>query len=192
MIISYDFGIELEEYETLGKGNDFPIFDRCPGCNCIAQGNLHRNGYYWRYGITEDVELCLPICRWRCLACRVNISILPDFLIPYFQHTLHTVVERVRSYLEGERNVENRQQLSQVIMRFYHRVNWIHSFFTDIGYQSGLTKDIKKEALKYMKMIQDIGVSPFFRRSWGHLSSYFMGKLILPYLPAEKNNIVPT
>src|SRR5699024_6490383 len=143
MIISYDFGSELGEYASLGKGNDFPIFDRCPSCNCIAHGNLHRNGYYWRYGINEDVGLCLPICRWRCLACKVNISILPDFLIPYFQHTLHTIVERVRSYLEGKRDADNRQQLSQVIKRFYHRLHWIHSFFVDIGHQLGLTKDIK-------------------------------------------------
>src|SRR5699024_10244110 len=28
MIISYDFGIELGEYASLGKWNDFPIFDR--------------------------------------------------------------------------------------------------------------------------------------------------------------------
>jgi hypothetical protein len=192
MIISYDFGIELGEYASLGKGNDFPIFDRCPSCNCIAHGNLHRNGYYWRYGINEDVGLCLPICRWRCLACKVNISILPDFLIPYFQHTLHTIVERVRSYLEGKRDADNRQQLSQVIKRFYHRLHWIHSFFVDIGHQLGLTKDIKKEALKYVKMIQDFGESPFFRRSWGHLSSYFMGTLILPYLTKEKHNHCPT
>jgi hypothetical protein len=91
-------------------------------------------------------------------------------------------VERVRSYLEGKRNAEDRQQLSQVIKRFYYRLHWVHSFFVDFGHQKGLTKDKNKEALKYVKMIQDFGESTFLRRSWGHLSSYFMGTLILPYL----------
>jgi len=182
MIISHDFGHGLEEYEAMGKDNDFPIFDRCPNCNCISQGNVHRNGYYWRYGINEDDALYIPICRFICLACKVNISILPNFLIPYFQPTLSTIVERVHSFLEGKKSKEDRQHLSQLTKRFYHRLHWIHSFFADIGFELGFTGDLKKEAQKYMKMIHDIGISTFFRRSWGHLSSYFMGTLILPYL----------
>lgn len=44
MIISHDFGIGIEEYEAKGKKNDFPVFDRCPDCQIIVQGNVHRNG----------------------------------------------------------------------------------------------------------------------------------------------------
>jgi threonine dehydrogenase-like Zn-dependent dehydrogenase len=79
MIISHDFGIGLVEYEERGKNNEFPLFDICPNCNSPAHGNLHRNGYYWRYGITEVATLRIPICRLRCLQCEKNISILPDF-----------------------------------------------------------------------------------------------------------------
>lgn len=192
MIIQYDFGIGLDEYGERGETNEFPMFDRCPKCNCIAQGNLHRNGFYWRYGIDESKELCIPICRMRCLACKVNISILPDFLIPYFQHTLHTMIERIRRFLKGKKVEGSRQQLAQHVKRFYKNLHWVHSFFVDLGHQLGLSKDLKKEALKYVKMIQDTGISSFFRRSWGHLSSYFMGTLILPYLPVKKNKSCPT
>lgn len=194
MIIKYDFGIGLKEYGTRGIENEFPVLERCPSCNCYSEGNLHRNGYYWRYGITEeDGEFYIPICRIRCQACKVNISILPDFLIPYFQSTLHTIVERVNRFLKGEKVNDGRRQLfSQHIRRFLEILHWIHSFFVDIGQAFGFSNDKKKEAQKYMTMILDIGVSSFFRRSWGHLSSYFMGKLILPYLRYEKNNIIPT
>jgi len=185
MIITYDFGIGLVEYEERGKENEFPIFDRCPSCNCIPSGNLHRNGFYWRYGIEEQFELLIPICRMRCLACGVNISILPDFLIPYFQHTLHMIVERVRRFLSEEKVNGCRQQLAQHVKRYYESLPWIHSFFMDLGHPLGFSKNLKKEALKYMKMILDTGISPFFRKSWGHLSSYFMGTLILPYLSTE-------
>lgn len=192
MIILHDFGVDITAYEEKGKDNNFPIFDKCPGCNCIAQGNLHRNGFYWRYGINGQEALYIPICRLRCLGCKGNISILPSFLIPYYQHTLHTMVERLESVLKGNKINESRQQLAQHLKRFYERINWLHSFFIDLGIRQGLTMDIKKEALKYVKMIQDFGESSFFRRSWGHLSTYFMGKLILPYLELEKNNDNPT
>src|SRR5690625_3683816 len=101
MLYIHDFGIELEEYAAQGKDNEFLIFDRCPSCNCITQGNLHRNGYYWRYGISEnDKAYYIPICRWRCLSCKANISVLPSFLIPYYQHTIYTIVDRIHQFLE--------------------------------------------------------------------------------------------
>ncbi|MDC3418687.1 DUF6431 domain-containing protein [Aquibacillus salsiterrae] len=193
MLCIHDFEIGLEEYAGEGKKNEFPVFNHCPCCNCISQGNLHRNGYYWRYGINEEDEAFhIPICRLRCLACKTNISILPSFLIPYYQHTLYTIVDRVRQFLEGKKVSGYRQQLAQHVRRFCGGIHWIHSFFVDLGHQLGLSKNIKKEAQKYMKMIRDIGVSPFYRRSWGHLSSYFMGKLISPYLGHEKNYNSPT
>ena len=71
MIIKFDFEIGLDEYESKGKQNEFPVFERCPNCNCISHGNLHRNGYYWRYGIDEKSELLIPICRLRCKACEI-------------------------------------------------------------------------------------------------------------------------
>lgn len=192
MIILHDFGIGIEEYEAKGIKNDFPVFNRCPECQSIAQGNVHRNGYYWRYGI-EEGEFHIPICRFRCLACKVTISILPSFLIPYFQHTLDSMVGRLSSALKGAKVKGSRQQLEQHMKRFCERIPWIHSFFIDLGFKLGFTQNIKKEAQKYVTMIQDFGESTsFYRRSWGHLSSYFMGKLILPYLSMEKNNIHPT
>ncbi|WP_077301640.1 DUF6431 domain-containing protein [Virgibacillus pantothenticus] len=156
MIYLHDFKIDIFQYAANGKENEFPRLDRCPGCHCFASGNIHRHGYYWRYGIEEDEHIPLAICRYLCLACGITISILPSFLVPYFQYTLYMIFKGIERYLNG------------------------------------LSKNIKKEALKYMKMIQDTGISSFFRRSWGHLSSYFMGTLILPHFSLEKNNIHPT
>ncbi|MDQ0233675.1 hypothetical protein J2S19_005032 [Metabacillus malikii] len=174
MIISHDFGIGVVEYEERGKNNEFPLFDTCPNCKCPAHGNLHRNGYYWRYGITEVVTLRIPICRLKCLQCEVNISILPDFLIPYFQHTIHTVMKRVNQILKKKKAKGSRQLLRFHLNRYLKCINWIHSFFIGIGKICGMSGDIKKEATKYMKMILDFGESPFLRRSRGHLSKYFM------------------
>ena len=53
-------------------------------------------------------------------------------------------------------------------------MKWIHSFFVDLGEVIGISSVIKNEAVKYLKLIRDFGASSFLRRSWGHLSSYFM------------------
>lgn len=192
MIIQHNFGISLKEYERRGKNNCFPIFERCPNCHCMSEETLHRNGYYWRYGITEeDGALYIPICRLRCLVCEVNISILPDFLIPYFQSTLHTIIKRINRVIKrGFVGSVDRQLIYQHMKRFLDCLEWIHSFFVDLGYVLSFSKDRKKETQKYMIMILDISVSSFFRKSWGHLSSYFMGKLILPYLSNNENIII--
>ncbi|MEH7009253.1 hypothetical protein V7087_00290 [Neobacillus niacini] len=54
MVISHDFGIDLKEYAVRGKENDFPILDTCPNFKCVAYGNIHLNGYYWRYGVADE------------------------------------------------------------------------------------------------------------------------------------------
>ena len=174
MLISHDFGIGLEEYAERGKSNHFPLFDECPNCRCVAPGNLHRNGYYWRYGIAEDITERIPICRLKCLLCMVSFSILPDFLIPYFQHTIHTILNRIQRLLQRKKVNGGRQLIRFHLKRYVKNMNWIHSYFIDKGQVFGVSKDVKKEATKYMKMILDFGESPFLRRSWGHLSKYFM------------------
>jgi hypothetical protein len=174
MIILHNFGIGLMEYEARGKENDFPTLVTCPNCKCMAQGNLHRNGYYWRFGVTDVEVVKIPICRLRCLECEKNFSIIPDFLIPYFQHTVHTILERVHQILQKKKANGSRQLMTYHLKRYLKSLHWVHSFFTDVGNVLGFSEDIKKEAIKYMKMILDFGESPFLRRSWGHLSSHFM------------------
>lgn len=174
MIISFDYGIDLKEYAARGKNNSFPTLDSCPNCKCISHGNLHRNGYYWRFGITEELTIKIPICRIRCLECNVNISILPDFLIPYFQHTMSTVLDLIKEFIKEKKANSSRQLLRFYLVRYYRNLNWIHSFFIEINQSTGLSKDRKKEAINYLKMIRDFGESTFLRRSWGHLSTYFM------------------
>lgn len=174
MIVSHDFGIDFLEYAERGTSNDFPRLECCPNCKYISYGNIHRNGYYWRYGITEEVTVKIPICRMICLVCKMSLSILPDCLIPYFQHTIHTVLDRLSQLIQKKKVNGSRQLLRFYLLRYYKNLNWLHSFFNDHRCVLGASEDIEKRATKYMKMILDFGESPFLRRSWGHLSKYFM------------------
>lgn len=175
MIVPYDFEVSVTEYAKRGKANDFPVFDQCPNCHCPSGGNLYRNGFYWRNCIISgEIAFRIPICRLKCLKCNVNISVLPDFLIPYFQYTLSTILKSVKQALEKKKGNGCRQLWSFHLRRFTRSINWIHSFLVENGSWKGKKDKSKKEAINYMKMILDFGESLFLRRSWGHLSSYFM------------------
>lgn len=76
--------------------------------------------------------------------------------------------------LKEKKMNSGRQLLRFHLKRFIKNLNWIHSYLADIGEVFGVSRDIKKEATKYMKMILDFSESSFLRRSWGHLSKYFM------------------
>lgn len=174
MLILHSFGIGLEEYADRGLTNEFPTLDECPNCHCMGHGNIHRNGYYWRYGITEVLTVKIPICRLKCLVCKTSLSVLPDFLIPYFQHTIHTLIGRVKRKLENKKVNGGRQLIRFHLRRFLNSLNWIHSYFMQHGFKIGVSNDRQKKATKHVKMILDFGESSFLRRTWGHLSTYFM------------------
>lgn len=154
--------------------NAFPVFDTCPHCHCHGPGNLHRNGYYFRNGISEEVEVRIPICRLRCLNCGVTISILPDFLIPYFQHTIQTILERIHEFLVNKKRNGSRQLLRFHLHRFLKKLNWVYTFFVDLGKESERIKDPIQAAVRYISLIREVGESRFLRESWGHFSSYFL------------------
>jgi hypothetical protein len=174
VIIPFDFGVSLTEYAARGKDNSFPIFDQCPNCKCPSPGNLHRHGFYWRFGVTEEGSVRVPICRMKCLQCGVSLSVLPDFFIPYFQHTIHTILQRIYRLLQEKKASGSRQLLWFHLMRFCKCLKWIHSFLVTLGRVSGFSENINKEATKYLKELRDFGESTFLRRSWGHNSTYFM------------------
>ena len=79
----------ITKYAKLGKTNIvLPIY----GCkNCNYQGKLHRHGYYCRNVISFYSSFSIFILRFKCPSCNKTFSILPSFLIPYYQYSYDVI-----------------------------------------------------------------------------------------------------
>lgn len=53
---------------------------------------LHRHGFYERNAITKYKVYRIYILRVKCPSCNKTYSVLPSFLIPYFQYTFGTII----------------------------------------------------------------------------------------------------
>jgi len=72
------------------------IFFRQPvyGCpNCNFEGKLYNHGSYERNVITEAESYKITIFRVKCPICGKTHALIPDFLIPYFQYSLKTILK---------------------------------------------------------------------------------------------------
>lgn len=178
MCIIHNFNVSISTYKERGKENDFPVILECPDCG--SKGLLHRHGFFERNVIIAETgdEWRIVICRLKCKSCKKAFSVLPDFIIPHYQSSLTSVLLIVEDRLQdskGKREI-SRQLADFHFKRFLRSMNWIHSFFADLGHHLGALEDKKERATKYLKMIRDFGESTFLRRSKGHLSTYFMAK----------------
>jgi len=178
MIIIHDFKIDIEEYVSRGKDNDFPVISGCPCCS--ARRTLHRHGFYERNGLSKEKEYRLVICRLRCPSCDQTFSIIPDFLLPYYQHTLTSVISGITKSLASKhaKGTFSRQLLSFYRQRFLASLTWIHSFFADLGGILSIAEKEIDKAYLYLDKIKEFGPSRFLRKSFNHLSGYFMCKFI--------------
>lgn len=173
MVVYHDFKLSLEEYARLGKENNFPSFDRCPCCKGMVR--LYRHGYYWRNAVDgEKAEYSIPICRLLCPSCRKTVSILPAFLIKYFQYTRDFIFTTLKQVLINGGKASYRQLAQFYQNRFFKRLNQIEMYFRELGFRGVLPPSPKEKAIKLLEMILAPGKATFQRRPTGHLPHNFM------------------
>jgi len=142
-MIPHDFGMDIAAYQKCGKKIETPRIYEC--IDCGGKGLMHRHGFYTKYATTEVESSQILICRLRCRHCKNAFSVIPDFLIPKFQHTLSTVIIRLKEFIEFKRTKGSRQLMAFHLKRFMNNINWIHSFFVKLGIDQEYQKRKKKE-----------------------------------------------
>lgn len=89
MIIS-KFSNFIHQYLFSGKAFFYPTQYGCKKCGYM--GKLHRHGYYYRNVITVFGTYRIKVLRVKCPCCKKTHSLLPHFLIPYFQYSFYSIL----------------------------------------------------------------------------------------------------
>ena len=88
MVKFYCFHQTAQEYYERGQENLFPELFGCPNPKCHYQGRLRRHGFYTRNVLTCRACFRIFVQRYYCKSCKRTVSLLPSFLLPYFQYSL--------------------------------------------------------------------------------------------------------
>ena len=174
MIVIYECKQTPVMYAKKGRNNIFPDIDLCP--NCKAKHRLQRHGFYERNAVEKDNVYRIPICRLKCSSCGKTVSLLPDFLIPFYQYTLSVVMKRLKERLvEKKRQTTDgiRQLVTFYAKRFVSQLTQVEMFFRDHG-KRGVIPGGKEKTINLLEMISAFGEASFLRRSKDHFSSSFM------------------
>jgi len=90
MQLIIEFALTPLEYIAKFQELDIKRPDTCP--NCKVPNSFHKHGKYWRNIVTMDYEDQLPVARFCCKICKLTASMLPAFVLPYFQYSLIYII----------------------------------------------------------------------------------------------------
>lgn len=172
MIYYHNFLVDLPHYATLGRANEFPEVDGCPICR--AKNRLQRHGFYERNAIEDEAVYRIPICRLLCPDCGKTVSILPIFLLPYFQHTAAFIIRILLALWMTCTPFAARQLRRFYATRVYGKQNEMTLFFREEGDREALPAGLNERAVTLLQRIQALGEATFVKRWWRHRISSFM------------------
>jgi hypothetical protein len=163
----------LAEYNQRSTENVFPVIERCPCCGYPKR--LTRHGYYWRNAVFSLHQFRIPILRLKCSSCAKTVSILPDFLLPYFQYTLNFILKHLKEFFFQGKGAVCYQLLQFYRRRFYRNLNRIAVYFRDKGYRGAVPGDAKEKAIKLLELICAFPkAETFAQRFHNHFQRSFM------------------
>ena len=137
--------VSLRDYWAAGK--DFWDWITRPECcpRCGRDQALHRQGCYARW----VNELPVWIARFRCRYCALDVSVLPDFAMPYRNRSVAVVAEYF-----GASEVERRQQGGHDTLRRYWQA-W-RGVWRQVTHRVGLAADEARSAWReLLRRFQD-------------------------------------
>ena len=173
MQIIYEAEITLVEYYRKGVDNEYPVIDTCQGC--FSRVELLRHGFYWRYAVLLKRSYFIPILRLKCPCCEKTFSLLPDFLLPFYQTPVKLILECLRRYWAGQKPAAYYQKLQFYRRRFLKNLNLVEAFFREMGCRDKIPRNIKEKAIKLLEMVRAFPkAETFARRFHDHFQQSFM------------------
>jgi hypothetical protein len=164
------------------------------GCSsCVFEGRLYSHGSYMRNLITEESTFPITIYRVKCPVCGKTHALIPDFIIPYFQHSFYVIKKCLEfKYLKGSsystianyfqtRSIDSyivitETAISSFIKRFTCSIPKIKSFFNAFTEIYSNESTTAKELLHFINEYESISNNSFNVHFFENMPTYFMCK----------------
>jgi hypothetical protein len=92
VLIVADFGSDVQSYTREFASLNFARPEKCPHCD--APGRLVGHGSYLRNAVDHLRSTPIRVKRFLCAACRMTISLLPSFCLPW-RHYLASTIQSI-------------------------------------------------------------------------------------------------
>lgn len=174
MQIIYSFNLSIEDYNKNIYFLDFTEFNSCPFCH--DQVSLIKHGFYYRNAIDKDNFVYrLPIRRLLCPHCGRTVSLLPDFLMPYFQSSILRTLTLLSQFLANK--IESYIHLTYFYKcRFTKNLNGIISFFRFNGVLTPIADNIDEKLLFFINEIKSFSPALFSKSYFFKFNTCFLSK----------------
>jgi len=131
----------------LAAGNPFDVVSRPEVCErCGRRDCFHRHGTYKRYVWDKQVK----VARFLCVLCRLTVSLLPAFVLPYRSR----LVKNVDAYFMAT-DEQRREMPDMDVLRAYWR-QWVGHFAAvqrDTGWP--VEKALEREPRSYWEQMRE-------------------------------------
>jgi len=144
--IPWNLPVKLSIYARDRHSVVFPVLTKRPCCNSAVK--LKRHGFYERNALAGNRCCRISICRYLCPACLKTISLLPWFLLPYFQHNRNTILKSLRESFKKITAAVGRQLGAFYHKRFLANIPAIVSALREQHWRERLPEDKNKGAIK--------------------------------------------
>jgi hypothetical protein len=144
--------------------------EKCP--NCGVPHSFHRHGCYWRNVLTDKYEERIPITRFCCKVCSLTVSMLPSFVLPYFQYSLEYILATLNAIFLSAASLTALYRFYR--HRFYLNVNRVAMFCRECGWLEAIPSDKKEKARKMVCMLTVPTVETFSQKFHQHYKLNFM------------------
>lgn len=178
MPIFHSFNLSPAQYRHQFKSLDIPRPKCCPFCKSIH--SFHRHGVYWRYVLDgRQEQQYVPAPRFLCRVCRHTLSILPTFVIPFFQYSVPVILSALRAWFLKTGNSPN---VPAACLRFWRRrfnknLSRIELFFRSRGAPQVIPQDAKEKTIKLLCMVSTFPKAETFSQTFqDHCKRHFMAR----------------
>lgn len=149
MQIITHFSMSSQQYILQFKSLQISRPEKCP--NCGVSNSFHGHGCYWRNIVTDNYEERMPVARFCCKVCSLTVSMLPSFVLPYFQHSLAFILAALSVIFLPSTKLTALFRFYQC--RFFLNLNRIEMFCREDGWLERVCADKKEKARKMVCML---------------------------------------